>query len=69
MRSRLRTARGQIMLEHAVLVAVIVAAVLSMAVYLKRAINSKYREVGDAFGQGRQFEPGITRDERGLLID
>ncbi len=60
--------RGSLMLEHAALIAITAAALVGMAVYLKRAINSKYREVGDVFGQGRQFEPGVTRDQNGLVV-
>jgi len=37
-----------------------VAALISMAVYTKRALSGKWRGVGDTFGHGRQYEPGVT---------
>ena len=60
--------RGSFMVENAALMAIVVAALVSMAIYLKRAICGKYREVGDVFSQGRQFEPGVTRDQNGQLV-
>ena len=64
----MRKSRGSFMVENAALMAIVVAALVSMAIYLKRAISGKYREVGDVFSQGRQFEPGVTRDQNGLLV-
>lgn len=52
--------RGQAAVEYAVLVAIVVAALISMAVYTKRALSGKWRDVGDRFGYGRQYEPGVT---------
>jgi len=43
-------------LEYGVLIAVIIAALLSMQVFLRRAICFKWRESADAFGDGRQYE-------------
>ena len=48
-------------LEYAALVAIVVAALVGMSVYVKRAICGKWREVGDTFGSGRQYEQGVTR--------
>lgn len=56
----LLTSTAQSAIEYAVLVAVMVAALISMAVYTKRALSGKWREVGDRFGHGRQYEPGRT---------
>jgi hypothetical protein len=42
------------------LVAVTVAALLSMAVYVKRSLSGRWRQTGDVFGYGRQYEPGMT---------
>ena len=64
----MRRSRGSSMAEYAVLIAVVVAAVVSMAVYLKRAVDGKYREVGDAFSGGKQFEPGVTVDQNGVAV-
>lgn len=52
--------RGQSAVEYAVVIAVVAAALLGMSVYAKRALSGKWRQVGDAFGYGRQYEPGMT---------
>lgn len=52
--------RGQSMIEYAVLIAVTAAALLGMSIYTKRALSGKWRAVGDTFGSGRQYEPGVT---------
>ena len=52
--------RGQSVIEYAVLIAVAVAALVGMSVYTKRALMGKWRTVGDTFGSGRQYEPGVT---------
>ncbi len=48
--------RANIMIEYAILIAVIIAALLGVAVYLKRAISGRWREVADTFGYGRQYQ-------------
>ena len=53
--------RGQGMIEYAVLIAVVTAALLGMSVYTKRALAGKWKAVGDAFGYGRQYEPDVTK--------
>ncbi len=52
--------RAQSAIEYAVLIAVAVAALVGMSVYTKRAMMGKWRTVGDTFGYGRQYEPGMT---------
>ena len=59
-RNQKRLCRGQAAVEYAVLVAIVVAALVAMAVYTKRALSGKWRGVGDTFGYGRQYEPGVT---------
>ena len=56
----LRRARGQSVIEYAACVAVLAAMLLMMAVYVKRALCGRWRQVGDVFGYGKQFEPGKT---------
>lgn len=51
---------GFSVIEYAALVAITAAALLGMAVYLKRAVSGNWRKCGDVFGQGRQYHPGIT---------
>jgi Flp pilus assembly pilin Flp len=43
-------------IEYAVLIIVVVAALIGMSVYLKHAILGKWRDAGDMFGQGRQYD-------------
>ena len=59
-RSHKRRGRGSLSLEYVVLLVVGVAALLSMAIYLKRSLAGRWRQVGDTFGYGRQYEPGKT---------
>ena len=55
--------RGQGMLEYAILIAIVVAALIAMQGYIRRAIQGKYRAAADVFGQGEQYEPGLTQVE------
>ena len=48
--------RGTFSFEYATLVVVVVAALIGMAVYVKRALQGKWRAVGDTFGYGKQYE-------------
>ena len=48
-------------LEYALLIAIIVAALIGISIYLKRAISGRWRTVGDTFGHGRQYYPGVTK--------
>ncbi|MDD5004882.1 MAG: hypothetical protein PHS93_00020 [Candidatus Omnitrophica bacterium] len=47
-------------LEYVVLIAIIVAALMAMQFYLRRAICGSFRSTADTFGQGRQYEPSVT---------
>lgn len=44
-------------IEYSLLIAIIVAALVGMQVYLRRAVCERYRQTGDTFGFGRQFQP------------
>ena len=50
--------KAQSTLEFAILIAVIVAALLAMQVYLKRGYQGKMKESADSIGS--QFSPGQT---------
>ena len=52
--------KGVLTIEYTLLIVVAIAAFIGMAVYAKRAICSKWRQAGDSFGHGRQYEPGVT---------
>ncbi len=49
--------RGMLSLEYAVVITILIAALLAMSVYIRRAICGKLRESGDTFGYGRQYAP------------
>jgi Flp pilus assembly pilin Flp len=51
-----RNAAGMSILEYTVLITALLAAILSVQVYLRRAISSKWRDAADSFGLGRQYE-------------
>lgn len=51
----MRNQRGQSTLEVAVLMAVVIAALLAMQMYMKRGAQGKLREMSDQVGE--QFEP------------
>ena len=56
-----KSKRGVFTVEFMVLIVIIVLALLAMQLYLKRSVNGRFRSAGDSFGQGRQYEPGVTR--------
>lgn len=52
--------RGIFAIEYVVLIVMVVATLLGMTIYTMRALCGRWRDVGDAFGHGRQYEPGVT---------
>lgn len=48
-------------LEYMLFTMIIIAALLGMSMYLVSALGGKWRGVGDTFGHGRQYEPGVTK--------
>ncbi|MDP3723311.1 MAG: hypothetical protein Q8R91_07435 [Candidatus Omnitrophota bacterium] len=42
------------------MIAILAAALVGVAVYAKRALAGKWRQVGDTFGFGRQYERCVT---------
>ncbi len=53
--------KGFLALEYAVLIVIVIAALVGISIYLKRALSGRWRTVGDTFGYGRQYEPGVTK--------
>ena len=49
--------RGAFSIEYAAFIFILAAALLGMAVYFKRALEGRWRGVGDTFGYGRQYGP------------
>jgi|GEM_PF-2272135 len=54
------TAHGTFSIEYAALMAIVAAMLMGMSVYSMRALCGRWRQVGDTFGYGRQYEPGVT---------
>ncbi len=63
MRNNAKGLRAQSTLEYAVVIACIVGALLSMQVYIKRAISGKLRLAADDIGQ--QYDPRNTTTSAG----
>ena len=61
MRQSRYTCGGQSTAEYAVLIAVIIAAVLAMQLYVKRAMSGRLRQASDQVGE--QFSPAATKWE------
>jgi Flp pilus assembly pilin Flp len=49
--------RAASVIEYSLLVAVTVAAIIGIQIYLKRAISGNWRQAADTFGYGRQYDP------------
>jgi len=49
--------KGMLSLEYAVFMVILIAALLALSIYIRRAICGKMRESGDTFGYGRQYAP------------
>lgn len=60
MTSAAKRRRAQSILEYAVVIVVIAAAIVAVAAYLKRGVQGRYRQAGDAIGAGEQYQPGVT---------
>lgn len=59
--------RGQTSLEFAVIIAVIVAALLSMQIYIKRGIQGKLKTAADDLGQ--QYDPQNTTSDMTISLN
>ena len=49
--------RAQTIMEYAVVLAVIIAVLLIMGYYVRGGLAGKFREAGDAYGQGQVYTP------------
>lgn len=50
-----RLVRAASMIEYALVIVVVIAALLGIQIYVKRAICGRWRQAGDTFGYGRQY--------------
>ena len=53
--------KSQAFLEYTVLIIIAAAALLAMRIYFMRAVQEKYRQSADVFGEGEQYAPGVTQ--------
>lgn len=53
--------KAQSFLEYAVLIAVVVGALIAMRIYITRSVQAKFKQGADVFGQGEQYEKGVTQ--------
>lgn len=53
-----RREKGQSTLEYAILIIIVLAALLSIQVYIKRGIQGRFKSAADDIGE--QFSPGNT---------
>ncbi len=58
-----RRKKGQSTLEYAILIVVVIGALLSIQVYVKRGVQGRFKEATDDIG--KQFDPGNTN---GVII-
>ena len=63
----MRHARGQTAIEYATVVAIVSAALLGMAIYVKRAISGQLRSSADSMGQ--QYHPTQTTSTQKLEVN
>jgi len=54
-------AQGQSSLEFCIGFAVILLAIVGMFFVIQGAVGGRWKQAGDTFGQGMQYEPGVTR--------
>jgi len=57
--------RATFTVEYAMLAAIVAAALIVMGVQVKRSLMGRWHEVGDTFGHGKQYEPGVTKTTPG----
>ncbi len=52
---RINNAKGVSVIEYTLITIVVLAALLGMQIYMKRAISGRWRQAADTFGYGRQY--------------
>ena len=53
--------KATLSIEYAILITIVVAALIAMSGYIKRAVSGRWRGAADTIGYGRQYEPGVTK--------
>jgi len=52
--------KGISTIEYAMIITLVIAALVGMSIYMKRAICGRWREAADAIGFGKQYDPQKT---------
>ena len=52
--------KGSLAIEYAALIAIAAIALLAMSAYFKGALCGRYRDTGDSFSYGRQYDLQTT---------
>jgi len=53
---RYKLSKAVSVIEYSFLIAIVVAALLGIQIYLKRAVSARWRQTADMFGFGRQYQ-------------
>ena len=59
---KIRQRNGSSVLEYSMVIAVVLLALLAFHRYIYRAMAGKWKEAGDTFGYGKQYDPEKTTD-------
>ena len=49
-------------MEYVALLAFVIVAIILIQNYVVRSFSGRWRDIGDSFGQGRQYDPNRTRE-------
>lgn len=52
--------KAQSFLEYSILIVIVAIALFCMKLYFGRAVQEKYRQSADVFGEGEQYATGVT---------
>ncbi|MDP3042663.1 MAG: hypothetical protein Q8N62_08105 [Candidatus Omnitrophota bacterium] len=55
--------KGMSVVEYSLLIAIVIAGLLAMQVYVKRAVSGRWKEAGDVFGFGRQTSRTLLKPQ------
>ncbi len=63
MKNKIINKKASLFIEYALLVAIVAAAFIAMAGYIKGSVCGAWKDNADSFGYGLQYEPGVTEVE------
>ena len=52
--------KSQSFIVYAAFIALLIAGLITISVYIRRAVQGRYHASADVFGEGAQYEPGVT---------